>query len=86
MVAQSLLHSRRYLGARFRYLWAKLGAVKAVKSVARVLDCLFYRRLTQGQAWVGRGSVEFKRRRQQRGFAALERKARDSEMRLIPTA
>ena len=86
MAAQSLLRSQSYLGARFRYLRAKLGAIKAVKAMARVLACLFYRLLTQGQAWVDRGSAEFERRKQQREFAALERKARDFGMKLTPTA
>jgi len=86
MAAQSLIRSHSYLGARFRYLRAKLGAVKAVKAMARVLACLFYRLLTQGQAWVDRGSAEFERRRQQREFAALQRKARDFGMNLVPAA
>ena len=86
MAAQSLLRSQSYLGARFRYLRAKLGAVKAVKAMARVLACLFYRLLTQGQTWVDRGTAEFELRRQQREFTALERKARNFGMKLVPTA
>jgi transposase len=86
MAAQSLIRSQSYLGARFRYLRAKLGGVKAVKAMARVLACLFYRLLTKGQIWVDRGTVEFEVRRQQREFAALQRKARDFGMQLVPTA
>jgi transposase len=86
MAAQSLIRSQSYLGARFRYLRAKLGGVKAVKAMARVLACLFYRLLTQGQTWVDRGTAEFELRRQQREFAALQRKARDLGMKLVPTA
>ncbi len=86
MGAQSLLRSHSYLGARFRYLRAKLGAIKAVKAMARVLACLFYRLLTQGQTWVDRGTAEFELRRQQREFAALRRKAQDFGMKLVPTA
>jgi transposase len=86
LAAQSLIRSQSYLGARFRYLRAKLGGLKAVKAMARVLACLFYRLLTQGQAWVDRGTAEFERRRQEREFAALQRKARDFGMKLVPTA
>ena len=38
------------------------------------------------QAWVDRGTAEFERRRQQREFATLQRKARDLGMKLVPTA
>ena len=86
MAAQSLIPSPSYLGARFRYLRAKLGGVKAVKAMARVRACLFYRLLTKGPTWVDRGTVEFELRRQQREFAALQRKARDFGMQLVPTA
>jgi transposase len=86
MAAQSLIRSHSYLGARFRYLRAKLGGIKAVKAMARVLACLFYRLLTQGQTWVDRGTAEFELRRQQRELATLQRKARDFGMQLVPTA
>lgn len=51
MAAQTLIRSDSYLGARFRYLRARLGdikVIKAVKAMARVLACLFYRLLTLG--------------------------------------
>jgi transposase len=86
MAAQSLLRSESYLGARFRYLRAKLGGIKAVKAVARHLACLFYRLVTKGQAWVDRGAAEFERRRQKREFAMLQRKARDFGMTLVAAA
>ena len=86
MAAQSLLRSQSYLGARFRYLRAKLGGVKAVKAMARVLACLFYRLLTKGQTWVDRGTAQFELRSQQRELTALERKARNFGMKLVPTA
>ena len=60
MAAQSLIRSNSYLGARFRYLRAKLGGIKAVKAMARHLACLFYRLVTKGQAWVDRGAEHFK--------------------------
>lgn len=86
MAAQSLIRSDSYLGARYRYFRAKLGAMKASKAMARVLACLYYRLITRGQAWVDRGAAEFERRRQEREFAALQRKARDFGMKLVPAA
>lgn len=86
MATQSLVRSQSYLGARYRYLRAKLGGLKAVKAMARYLACLYYRLLTQGQIWVDRGSEEFNRRSQQRELAALQRKARKHGMQLVPAA
>jgi transposase len=86
MAAQSLIRSDSYLGARFRYLRAKLGGIKAVKAMARHLACLFYRLVTKGQAWMDRGAAEFERRRQEREFAMLQRKARDFGMTLVAAA
>lgn len=84
MAAQSLVRSPSYLGARYRYLRAKLGGLKAVKAMARYWACLYYRLLTQGQIWVDRGTEEFNRRSQQRELAALQRKARKHGMQLLP--
>lgn len=86
MAAQSLVRSQTYLGARYRYLRAKLGGVKAVKAMARYLACLYYRLLTRGQIWVDRGTEEFNRRSQHRELAALERKARKHGLKLVPAA
>jgi transposase len=86
MAAQSLVRSQSYLGARYRYLRAKLGGLQAVKAMARYLACLYYRLLTQGQIWVDRGTQEFNRRSQQRELAALERKARKHGLQLVPAA
>jgi len=85
MAAESLVRSQSYLGARYRYLRAKLGGLKAVKAMARVLACVYYRLVTKGQLWIDRGTVEFERRRQQRDLATLQRKARSLGMQLVPT-
>ena len=86
MAAQSLVRSESYLGARYRYLRAKLGGLKAVKAMARVLACLYYRLVTKGQVWVDRGTEAFNRRTEQRELAALQRKARKHGMQLVPAA
>ena len=86
MAAQSLVRSESYLGARYRYLRAKLGGLKAVKAMARVLACLYHRLLTKGQVWVDRGTAEFEQRRPQRDLATLQRKARSLGLQLLPAA
>jgi transposase len=86
IAAQSLVRSVSYLGARYRYLRAKLGGLKAVKAMARVLACLFYRLLTKGQLWIDQGAEQFERRRQQRDLASLQRRARNLGMQLVPAA
>ena len=75
MAAESLVRSQSYLGARYRYLRAKLGGLKAVKAMARVLTCLYYRLVTKEQLWVDRGTAAFEQHRQQRDLASLQRKA-----------
>jgi transposase len=86
MAAQSLVRSESYLGARYRYLRAKLGGLIAVKAMARVLACLYYRLVTKGQVWVDRGTAEFEQRRQQRDLATRQRKARSLGLQLVPAA
>jgi hypothetical protein len=86
MAAQSLVRSQSYLGAKYRYLRAKLGGLKAVKAMARILACLYYRLVTKGQGWVDRGAAEFERKRQQRELLALQRKAHSLGMQLVAVA
>jgi len=86
MAGQSLRRSQSYLGAKFRYLLAKLGPAKAAKAMGRTLACLFYRLLTQGQAWIDRGTEAFEQKRQQRELAALQRRARSLGLRLVAAA
>jgi transposase len=86
MAAQALIRSHSYLGARCRYLRAKLGGHKAIKAMARVLACLYYRLVMKGQRWVDQGIEEFNRRSEQRELALLQRKAHKHGMQLVPTA
>ena len=84
MAAQALAHSDSYLGARYRHLRARLGGLKAVKAMARYLACLVYRLLTHGQTWVYRGSAEYERKRKGRELIALQRKASELGLQLVP--
>jgi transposase len=84
MAAEALGHSDSYLGARYRHLRGRLGGLRAVKATARYLACLVYRLFTHGQAWVDRGSAEYERKRKGRELIALQRKASEMGLRLVP--
>lgn len=86
MAAPSLVRSQSYLGAKYRYLRAKLGGLKAAKAMGRVLAGLFYRLVTHGQVWLDRGAEDFEYRRRQRDLSALQRKAASLGMQLVPAA
>jgi transposase len=83
MAAQTLIHAHSYLGARCRYLRAKLGGHKAIKAMARILACVYYRLVMKGQRWVDRGMEEFNRRSEQRELDLLRRKAQKHGLQLV---
>jgi transposase len=86
MAAQSLSRSDSYLGARYRSLRGRLGGPRAIKAMARYLACLLYRLLTRGQAYLDRGAAYYENRRQERERLALERKAAEHGLKLVPLA
>lgn len=86
MAAESLSHSDSYLGARYRQLRRRLDGKKAVKAMARYLACLVYRLLTRGQEYVDRGAAHFQKRYADREMLALEYRATQLGMRLVPVS
>lgn len=84
MAAQSLSRSDSYLGARYRRLRARLDGPVAVKAMARYLACLIYRLVTKGQAYVDRGAAHYEHKRQERERLALERRASNLGLKLVP--
>jgi len=86
MAAQSLCRSDSYLGARYRRLRARLDGPVAVKAMARYLACLIYRLVTKGQAYVDRGAAHYEHKRQERERLALERRASNLGLKLVPAA
>jgi len=84
MAAQSLSRSNSYLGARYRRLRGRLDGPVAVKAMARYLACLVYRLVTKGQAYVDRGAAHYERKRQERERLALERRASNLGLKLVP--
>ena len=86
MAAESLSRSDSYLGARYRRLRGRLGGKKAVKAMARYLACLVYRLLTKGQEYVDRGAAYFQKRNTDREIIALQYRATQLGMRLVPAS
>jgi len=86
MAAQSLSRSNSYLGARYRRLRLRLDGPKAIKAMARYLACLIYRMVTKGQAYVDRGAAYYESKRQERDLIALQRRAANLGLMLVPAA
>lgn len=84
MAAESLSRSNSYLGARYRRLRARLDAPVAIKAMARYLACLVYRIVTKGQAYVDRGASHYEAKRQERERVALQRRAANLGLKLVP--
>lgn len=84
MAAQSLSRSNSYLGARYRRLRARLDGPVAVKAMARYLACLVYRLVTKGQAYVDRGAAHYETVRREKERRALERRASNLGLKLVP--
>ena len=84
MAAESLSRSDSYLGARYRKYRARMEGPQAVKAMAHVLARLIYRLLTKGQEYVDRGAAYFEKKNHQRALLALQRKAIDFGMQLVP--
>ena len=74
--ANSLLHSKSYLGAQFRRLRTRLGAPKAITAMARKLACLFYRLLTKGQQYVDKGAAYYELRHREQQIRYVLKRAR----------
>jgi transposase len=86
MAASTLEKSDSYLGARFRYLRARLGPGKTIKAMAAYLARLIYRMLTRGEEWVDRGAAAFENRRKNHQQQSLQRLAKELGYTLVPAA
>jgi hypothetical protein len=84
MAAESLSRSNSYLGARYRRLRMRLDGPLAVKAMARYLACLVYRMVTKGQNYIDRGAAHYQAKYQQRERIAIERRAANLGLRLVP--
>lgn len=72
--ANSLRHSRSYLGAQFRRFRTRMGDPKALTIMARKLA--FYRLLTQGQQYVDKGAAYYEARSREQQIRSLLKRAK----------
>jgi len=73
--ATTLLRSQSYLGATYRRLRTRLGAPKAITSMARKLACLFYRLIKHGQQYVVKGTQYYEAKYREQQIRAVSKRA-----------
>jgi transposase len=85
LAARALLPSKSVLGNFLRRLRARLGIGTAIRATACKLAKLFYRLITKGEAYRRESTAVDEARQRQRQLNALERKARELGMQVVPT-
>ena len=75
MAASTLRLSDTYLGAQFRRLRTKLGALCAIKAMAAKLARLLYRMLRYGMKYVDKGALFYEAQHRQQQIKHLKHKA-----------
>ena len=86
LAARALINSKSVLGSFLRRLRARLGIGTAIRATACKLAKLFYRLVTKGEAY-RRSSTEAEEVKQkERQVKALERKARELGLQVVPMA
>jgi transposase len=81
--AATLLRSQSYLGAQYRRLRTRLGAPKAITSMARKLACLFYWLIKHGQQYVDKGMEYYEARYRDQQIRSLVKKAQKLGLQLV---
>ena len=75
LAARNLIRSRSYLGAQYRHLRTKPGALKAITAMAHRLARLVYRMLKYGQQYVDKGTEYYENRHRQQQIRLLQKNA-----------
>jgi len=83
MTALAARRSQTFIGARHRARLARKDRAVAITATARELACLIYLMVTRGEEYVGKGMDAYEKRRIDRIFANLNRKARTLGYRLV---
>jgi transposase len=84
LAARALLNSKSVLGNFLRRLRSRLGIGTAIRATACKLAKLFYRLITKGEAYRRESTEAEEAKQRKRQFKALERKARELGMQVIP--
>lgn len=77
MAAQSLWHSKSYLGAYFRRMRAHHDTGKAITILAHKLARIIYRMLKHGEAYVDKGEEHLEKQHHERSIKSLIRHAKE---------
>jgi hypothetical protein len=75
--------SQTFIGAKHRARLARKDKAVAITATARELACLIYLMVTRGEEYVEKGMDAYEKRRIDRSFANLNRKARTLGYRLV---
>ncbi len=86
MAALGARRSQTFIGAKHRARLARKDAAVAITATARELACLIYLMVTRGEEYVEKGMDAYEKRRIDRTFANLNRKARTLGYRLVQAA
>jgi transposase len=86
IAAQSLWHSKSYLGAYFRRMRARHGPAKAITILAHKLARLIYRMLKYGQEYVDKGEQYLEKQHHERSVKSLIRHAKELGYTLVDPA
>jgi hypothetical protein len=84
LAARSLINSQSVLGSFLRRLRARLGIGPAIRATAHKLAKLMYRLITKGEAYRRESTAAEEAKHRQRQLHALERRARELGMKLLP--
>jgi transposase len=84
LAARALLNCKSVLGHFLRRLRARLGIGTAIRATACKLAKLFYRLITNGEAYRRESTEVEEARQRERQLKALERKARELNMQVMP--
>jgi transposase len=84
LAARALLNCKSVLGNFLRRLRARLGIGTAIRATACKLAKLFYRLITKGEAYRRESTEVEEAKQRERQVRALERKARELGMQVIP--
>ena len=85
MAAMTARRSQTFIGARHRARLARKDAPVAITATARELACLIYLMVTRGEDYVEKGIDTYEKRRINRTFTHLKRKARQLGFQLVQT-
>lgn len=84
LAARALMNSKSVLGNFLRRLRSRLGIGTAIRATACKLAKLFYRLITKGEAYRRESTQAEEAKQRERQLKALDRKARDLGMQVIP--